>query len=200
MTFRKPAAPAHPIHELIRERWSPRSFDPTRELEESTLRALFEAARWAPSAMNDQPWHFLVATRREAPEFAAALACLYEKNQRWAQDASALVFALTRPRFAASGDDNPHAWYDVGQAVAFLTLEAQARGISLHQIGGFDSTRVHEAFGVPLDHQPVVALALGYTAPAERLEEPLRARELAPRSRRAQNEFVFSARWAKARE
>src|SRR5881394_2967613 len=127
----------HPIHELLRRRWSPRAFDPNKPVESEKLRACFEAARWAPSSFNEQPWSFIVATRDKPQEYAKLLACLVEKNQSWARSAPVLMIGATSLLWARNGKPNRHAFYDLGQAVAHLTVQATAQGLYLHQMAGF---------------------------------------------------------------
>lgn len=199
MTLAKPASTDHPVHELVRERWSPRAFDPARPIAEPELRSLFEAARWAPSAFNEQPWSFLVASRAETDGFETTLGTLFEGNRVWAASAVALGVLVVRERHRRNDQPNRHAWYDAGQAMAWLSVEAEARGIRVHQAAGFDAARVRELYGVPEGFTPVVAFALGYQRAAAALPAELAAREVAPRVRRPQAEFVFSGRWGDAR-
>ena len=153
--------PHHPIHDLIRRRWSPRAFDPDRLVEPAKLRSIFEAARWAPSSNNEQPWRFIVATKDEPEEFGKVLACLVEKNQSWARHAPVLMIGATSLAFERNRQRNRHAFYDLGAAVAFLTMEATAQGLSLHQMAGFSPDKARETFSIPESAEAVVALALG---------------------------------------
>src|SRR5260370_40635264 len=119
----KPAPTDHPIHELLRRRWSPRAFA-DRDVEPATLLRLLEAARWAPSSYNEQPWAFLVGTRDRPEDYARVLGCLVEFNQTWAKAAPVLMLPVAHRVFAAKGQDNRHAFHDVGQAVGFLPVQA----------------------------------------------------------------------------
>ena len=184
----------HPIHELLSRRWSPRAFA-DRGVEPETLRRLFEAARWAPSAFNEQPWRFLVARREEPEAFEALASCLVEGNQVWARQAPALAITLAMRRFARNGRENPHAWHDVGLAVAQLTVQATALGLAVHQMAGIVPERVREAGALPDGCEPVTGLAIGYPGAPESLPEKLRAAETAPRERRPQRETVFGVRF-----
>jgi nitroreductase len=184
----------HPVHDLIRARWSPRAFS-SRPVETQTLRSLFEAARWAPSSMNAQPWTFLYATRSAQDDAHARMASvLSESNRRWATQAPILVLALARMEREPS-KPNGKAHYDTGQAVAQLSLQATALGLAVHQMGGFDADRAREVFSIPPEFEPLVVMAIGYPGESESLPEDLRERELAPRVRRSQNEFVFASEW-----
>ena len=193
----KPANNLHPIHDLIRERWSPRAFS-SRPVDPDLLQSLFEAARWAPSAMNAQPWIFLTATAERQPEAHAALAeTLSENNRRWAPRAPVLVLALAKGE-REPGKPNRYAAYDLGQAVAFLSLQATALGLYLHQMGGFDAHLARQRLAVPSAYEPMVVLAVGYADSPDILPEDIRQRELAERSRKMQEEFVYTGDWGEA--
>ncbi len=183
------------IHPLLATRRSPYAFS-TRPVEAENLRALFEAARWAPSSYNEQPWRFIVATREEPTDYVRVLETLVEGNRTWAQNAPVLTLAVARLDFNQSGRPNRHALYDLGQAVAHLSVEATARGLAVHQMGGFDPARARELFNIPAGYEPVAALAIGYPGTGENLPDSLRKRDLAPRSRKQLGEVVFSGTWA----
>ena len=189
-----------PIHQLLSTRWSPRAFDPDKEIGAEDLRALLEAARWAASSYNAQPWRFLLARRRqEAQAFKATLALLTEPNQRWARQASALMIGVFKDDFD-DGRPNPHATHDLGAAMANLTLEATARGLIAHQMAGFDRDAARHTFGIPAGYTPHTAIALGHQAAPDTLPEDLRQREVAPRQRKPQDEFVFTGSWQEVYE
>src|SRR3954463_9809046 len=151
---------AHPIHDLLRRRWSPRAFS-DRPVEREKLLSVLEAARWAPSSNNEQPWHYLVARKEEPEEFARLLACLVEKNQSWAKAAPVLMLSVASTVFARNGKPNRHALHDVGQAVADLTVQATALGLFVHQMAGFSAEKARETYGIPENAEPVAALAVG---------------------------------------
>ncbi|WP_397547939.1 nitroreductase family protein [Rhodothermus marinus] len=182
------------VHELIRRRWSPRSFA-DRSVAPDVLRRVLAAARWAPSAYNEQPWRFIVARREDPEAFDRLLACLNEGNRRWAQRAPVLMLVLARRTFSHSGAPNPHAWYDTGQAVAYLTLQATALGLYVHQMAGILPDEARRRCAIPEDYDVVVALALGYLGDPAQLSEDLQARERSPRTRRPLNELVYEGRW-----
>jgi len=190
----KPATSDHPIHEIIARRWSPRAFD-ARPVSPAALRSLFEAARWASSSFNEQPWRFLVARREEPEEFDRALSCLVEFNRGWARRAGALVLAAYRGDFTRNAKPNGCALHDLGQAAAHLALQATALGLAVHQMAGILPDRVRELYAVPPGFEPVTAIAVGHAGRAVELPEDLRAGELEPRSRRPQSQFVFAGRW-----
>lgn len=182
------------IHPLLRERWSPRAFAP-RAVEPEKLVKLFEAARWAPSSRNAQPWSFVVATRENTAEYLRLLSVLAAGNAQWAQQAPVLVLSVAKLDFDHKGRPNRHAFYDVGQAVAHLTVEATALGLAVHQMAGFDVEQARTAFGLPAGQEPVTMFAIGYRGDAETLPEPFRSRERAPRTRKPLEQMVFSGTW-----
>ena len=178
---RKTATTTVPVHPLLAERWSPRGFDQAHDLADDRLTALLEAARWAPSAANSQPWRFAVARRGEEAH-ARLFAALAPGNQAWAGAASALVLVAAR---TAGDDGRPQPWalYDTGQAVAALVTQAQADGLAVHQMGGFDTEAVRTGFGLGRALTPVVILAVGRQDADAELPEQLASREAAPRTR-----------------
>jgi len=189
--MRKTASTTVPVHPLLAERWSPRGFDRGHELGDPALTALLEAARWAPSAQNSQPWRFLV-TRRGEQAHARLFATLAPGNQAWAGAASALILVTAR---TAGDDGQPQPWalYDTGQAVAALVTQAQADGLAVHQMGGYDTGAVRAEFGLDDTLTPVVVLAIGRPDGAAALPEPLAARESAPRIRRPVADLLLAA-------
>lgn len=186
----KPAETAYPIEELMRRRWSPRAFA-ERLVEPEKLASMFEAARWSASCFNEQPWSFIVATRDNGAEFARLLSCLVEGNQTWASHAPVLMVSVARLNFVQTGKPNRHAIHDVGLATAQMILQALAMGVFVHPMAGFYPDKVRELYGVPEGYEPVAAIAAGYPGDPATLPESLRQRELAPRVRRPQQEFVF---------
>ncbi len=170
-----------PLHPLLAERWSPRGFDRTHHLDDAQLGALLEAARWAPSANNSQPWRFLV-TRRGDQDFHWLADLVAAGNRSWAPLASALVLVAAET-VDETGRPRPWAWYDTGQAVAALSVQAQAEGLAVHQMGGFDADAARHAFGLDETLSPVVVLAVGRHDPQAALPDPLSTRERAPRTR-----------------
>ncbi len=195
----KQAHPDHPINELIAGRWSPYCFS-DRPVPVAELRSLFEAARWAASSYNEQPWSYIVATRDNGAEFARVLSCLIEPNQVWAQVAPVLAIGCTSLKFARNGQPNAVALHDLGLASANLCLEATARGIFVHQMAGIVHDKVRAEFHVPEGVQPLTALAIGYAADPNTASEQLKPRDLSPRSRKQLAEFVFGGEWGTAAE
>jgi len=193
----KPAPTHHPIHDLLQHRWSPRAFS-EKPVPKEVLRSLFEAARWAPSSNNEQPWAFLVTTRDDRENHAKMLSTLVEFNQAWAKQAPVLAIAVSELAFAKTGKPNRNAFYDTGAAVADLSLEALSHGLFVHQMAGFDPHKAIELFEIPSGWEPIAAFVIGYPGDHESLPEPLRQRELAPRERKPLESFVMGGQWDKA--
>src|ERR1700749_2369380 len=178
---RKTATTTVPVHPLLAERWSPRGFDQAHDLADDRLTALLEAARWAPSAANSQPWRFAVARRGEEAH-ARLFAALAPGNQAWAGAASALILVAARTA-GEEGQPQPFALYDTGLAVAALVPQAQADGLAVHQMGGFATAAVRSEFSLDDSLTPVVVIAVGLPDAGADLPAPLAARETAPRTR-----------------
>lgn len=193
MRHPKIATPDHAVLDVIAERWSPRAFDITRPVGRDMQARLFEAARWAASSGNDQPWRFHLADRFTAPDaFATLLATLTPTNQTWAQYAPLLMLATARP-VMTTGHANAHAWYDTGQAVSLLSIQATDMGLGVRQVAGFDREKARAAVGLDAGEEPVVVIAVGFAGDADRLSlERHRDAETQPRTRRPMSDFV---RW-----
>ena len=192
--MQKPAPSEAPIHELIRNRWSPRAFA-DEAIPEEVLRSLFEAARWAPSSFNEQPWAYIVATKKDKVNFEKVLGTLVEFNAAWAKNASALAIAVTRLAFAQNQAPNRNAQYDTGAATALLSVEATARGLVVHQMAGFDPDKARKTFAIPEGWEPLAAIAIGYPGNPDSLPSKLKDRELAPRTRKPIRDFVMTGSW-----
>jgi nitroreductase len=194
VSMHKPAPTSFPVHDLIRHRWSPRAFA-SKPVEPAVLASLFEAARWAPSSNNEQPWAFLVATKDDTETFAKTLSILVAANASWAKEAPVLVLAVAGLKFHGNGTPNRNALYDTGAASALLSVEATARGLAVHQMAGFDHSLAKQVFEIPEDWEPIAAIAIGYPGDPESLSQKLHDREVAPRTRKPLTEFVMSGRW-----
>jgi nitroreductase len=166
-------------------------------VEGEKLLSLLEAARWAPSCYNEQPWRFIVGTREEPGDYDRLLHCLVDANRRWAASAPVLMLSVARLHFEYNGKPNRYAFHDVGLAVATMIVQASAMGIYVHQMAGFDRERARAVLHIPETHKPVAAIALGYREDAVQLPEDLRQRELAARERKPLSDLVFSGRWEK---
>jgi nitroreductase len=159
------------------------------------LKSVFEAARWAASSYNEQPWNYIVALRSNNDEFQTMLSCLVEANQRWAGAAPVLVIGCTSLTFSRNGQPNAAALHDLGLASANLTFEATSRGLFVHQMRGILPDKVRELYHVPEGVQPLTALAIGYAAEPEAIPEAFRDQDLAARRRKPLSQFVFSGEW-----
>jgi nitroreductase len=197
MDGHKLASPDHPIHQFIANRWSPYAFA-DKPVAQADLQSLFEAARWAPSSFNEQPWRYIVATKADPTEFDRLLACLIEGNQAWARNAPVLALGCTSLKFSLNGKPNAAAVHDLGIASATLTFEATARGLHVHQMIGILPEKARSTYEFPEEVQPFTGLAIGYVAAPDSLPEKLRDRDLAPRTRKPLREFVFSKTWGSA--
>ena len=191
-SYRKPALANYPIHDLIGERWSPRAFS-NQPVEVSKLQSVFEAARWAASAANQQPWYFIFATKENAVEHEKLASTLNESNRVWAQNAPVLILTIAK-LYNRPGKEYV-SFYDAGMAVGNLVTQAVHLGLVTHQMGGFDPEKAHSVLDIPEGYQPITMIALGYPDAHHTLPEEFHERELAPRSRKPQEEFVFEGKW-----
>lgn len=193
----KVARPDHPILDLLAQRFSPRAFS-ARPVEPYKLLRVLEAARWAPSSNNQQPWRFIVTERGSKP-FMDLVACLRPGNLTWAPQAPLLILVVAHTRFEATANkparDNPYAWHDVGLAVGNLLVQATALGLYGHLMAGFDREEARGRFSVPEGFEPVTVLALGYLGDPEALPEDLRVKETSPRTRKPLSDLVFAERF-----
>jgi len=184
----------YPIHELLAKRWSPYAFE-DRPVPKSDLRSLFEAARWAPSSYNEQPWRYIVCTKDDPEQFQRLLSCLVDENQIWAKAAPVLALGVVSLRFARNAKDNRAAVHDLGLAAGNLLLEATTRGLFVHQMIGILPDKAREIYAIPEGFEAWTALAIGYKGDMMSLPDQLRESDLAPRQRKPLREFVFSGKW-----
>lgn len=189
----KPADNQYSIHDLLRRRWSPRAFD-ERLIEPENLRSLFEAARWAPSSNNGQPWRFLVAVKENKAEYDRLFNCLVKGNQQWASRAPVLLLSVAQLQFE-DGSMNRHALHDTGMATENLVIQATALGLVAHLMAGFRIDQARADCQIPEGYEPVAMIAIGYPGDPAQLSDRLRAREVQPRVRQSVTEFVYSATW-----
>jgi nitroreductase len=193
--LKRPAETSTAIHDLISHRWSPRAFE-SKPVEPEKLRSLFEAARWAASSYNAQPWYFIVGTKDNPENYKRVLESFVEFNQGWAKQAPVLALSVAKLKFD-DGKPNRHAFHDVGQAAASLSLQAEALGLSVHQMAGIEPEKARKLFDIPADYEAVAGIAIGYAGEPESLPDGLRERELAPRQRKPLDSFVFTGSWGK---
>lgn len=193
--MKNPAPTEYPINELLRDRWSPRAFA-DKAIPPADLRSLFEAARWAPSSSNEQPWAFIVATRDDQENFDKALLPLVEFNANWAKHAFVLGYAVSELAFAKNNTPNRNAHYDTGAAMSQLTTEATSRGLLVHQMAGFDPDTARDTFEIPSGWEAIAAFVIGYPGDPASLPQPYRDRETLPRVRKPIRDFVMTGKWA----
>ena len=177
-----------------RHRWSPRAFH-DKPVPPDALRTLLEAARWAASCFNEQPWRFILATKDQPQQYAQLLGILAPKNQLWAKAAPVLLLSVAKTTFSHNAKPNRHGIHDTGAAAATLCIQAAALGLQAHSMAGFDAAKARELFQIPADFDPAAAIALGYPAPPDAAPEEFRAAESAPRTRKPLSDLVFTTTW-----
>ena len=184
-------APGMPgMLEPILHRWSPRAFA-DRDVPAEDLKRGFEAARWAASCFNEQPWRFVVGRRGEET-FRKILDALVPGNQVWAKNAPVLILSVASKQFAHNRQVNPHYWHDTGAAMANFAVQITALGLHSHSMAGFDHEKAKAAFHIPDDFETVAVTAVGYQGDPDSLPEGPRKSEITPRQRKDLKEFVFS--------
>ncbi|MFC2136717.1 nitroreductase family protein [Bacteroidota bacterium] len=171
------------VHELIAKRWSPRAFD-TKDIEQGKINSLFEAARWAASAMNEQPWNFIFATRKDQKKYNDIFSCLAEGNQVWAKNSPLLIITFINTRYKRNNKINNWAIHDLGLAIGNLTIQATAHDLYVHNMAGFSPEKVKQLFDIPEYIEPVTVIAVGYLGNPESLPDDLKERELADQVRK----------------
>jgi nitroreductase len=190
----KSAFTNHPIHGLLAERWSPYAFQ-DRLVSEGDLCSLFEAARWAASSYNEQPWSYIVSTKENPELFQQLLSCLVDANQVWAKDAPVIALGIVSHKFTRNQEDNRAAIHDLGLATSNLVVEATAREIFVHQMIGILPDKARELFEIPEGYEAWTAMAIGYQGDPMTLPDALMERDLMPRQRKPLEQFVFSGKW-----
>ena len=191
--FEKPARTDHPVFDLLARRWSTRAFA-GRGVDPETLASLFEAARWAPSSGNGQPWSYLVATKDDAAEHARMAGVLTPGNA-WAHQAP--VLAISMASLHRADKPNRTAHHDLGLANENLVIQAVSMGLAVHMMAGFHVDMAREEFEIPANYEPLAMMAIGYPGDPESLPEDLRAKDLAPRQRKPLREFVFGGKFGR---
>ncbi len=182
------------MHELIKNRYSTRAFAPDK-IDTEILQSLFEAARWAPSSMNEQPWRFILALKDDPESFNKMLSLLNDTNRIWAIKAPLIILTTTKLRFTKNNQMNNFALYDAGQAMAYLTMQAYHMGLFARQMGGFNSEKAKEVFAIPDDFVPVTITAIGKKGDVNNLPELVREKEYTIRSRKQLDEILFAKRF-----
>lgn len=183
----------NPVNTLIEKRWSGRAFS-DRKVEEEKIHSLFEAVRWAPSSMNEQPWRFILTYKGER-EYEQLFSTLKPGNQLWAGEAPVLILTVVKTVFSRTGYSNTYAWHDLGLAMGHFGLQATELGLNLHQMAGFDHQFAKELFNLPENYEPATIIALGYLGTPDELPEKYQTSEQAPQTRKKIEEFVFQQAW-----
>lgn len=191
MPLDKPADTDKPIHAIIRDRWSPRSFA-AKPVPADVLATVLEAGRWAASASNGQPWRFIVATSADPAAHATAVEGFVEANRRWAKLAPVLMFVCARKTAERDGKPNAHAWYDTGAAAALMALQATAMGLKAHQAGGIHRDAIRATYAIPDEFDVCAGFALGYQDEPDLLPDDLAIREREARTRKPLSHTVFA--------
>lgn len=190
----KTAETQFPLHDLLKRRWSPRAFS-EQPVGPDMLLTFLDAARWAPSSSNEQPWRFVVATKQEPADYDRLLACLLEGNRKWAYRAPVLMLSVARMDFEEDGRPNRHAFHDVGLATENLLLQVSALGLVAHPMAGFVIEKARADLKIPSGYEPVAMIAVGYPGELSALPDYLQQRELKPRERKPLTEIAFSGQW-----
>jgi nitroreductase len=183
----------YPVIDAIKNRYSAYQFS-DKAVEAEKLQSLFEAARWAASSFNEQPWRFIIATKNDQAAYDKALGCLVEANQGWAQAAPVLVLTAAKQDFTYNGNPNRVAQHDLGQAAANMALQAAELGLVIHQMAGIEQDKVKSTYNLPDGFTAETAIAIGYPA----ADTDLNDAESKARQRKAFDEFVFAGDWGTA--
>ncbi|MDZ7807277.1 MAG: nitroreductase family protein [Gracilimonas sp.] len=190
----KKANTEYDIHEIIQERWSPRSFS-VREIKPELIRKLFDATRWAPSSFNEQPWRFIYARKEEPEQFEKLYRVMGEFNQNWAGDAPMLILTILKEKFSKNSKPNRVAKFDLGAAMAYFTFEATRHDLYVHQMAGIDQEKARKIFDIPEGYKAVTMAAVGYKGVPDDLEGDLRETEVSVRTRKDIDEIAFQGEW-----
>lgn len=191
---KKKANTEYDIHDNVQERWSPRSFS-DRDVKPDLIRKLFDAARWAPSSFNEQPWRFIYARKEEPEQFDKLYRVMGEFNQNWAGEAPVLILTIAKKRFSKNDKPNRVAKYDLGAAMAHLTFEATSHDLYVHQMAGIDQERARKIFDIPEGYKAITMAAVGYKGDPDDLEGDLKETEISERTRKEIDEIAFRGEW-----
>lgn len=191
---KKKANTNYDVHDVIEERWSPRSFS-DREVEPELIQKLFDAARWAPSSYNEQPWRFIYARKQEPEHFDKLYRVMGEFNQNWAGDAPMLILTIMKEKFSKNDKPNRVAKFDLGASMAYFTFEATRYDLYVHQMAGIDPEKAREIFDIPEGYKAVTMAAVGYKGDPDSLDSDLIESEVAKRTRKDISEIAFQGEW-----
>ncbi len=197
LTRSKLAQTSAGVHALVRQRWSPRSFS-SREVHPDDLKLMLDAARWAASCFNEQPWRFIVGANPRTATYKKLLECLVEANRQWAKAAPVLMLTLGKRTFTHNAKPNHYGLHDAGLALAGVMLQATSMGIFVHGMGGFEHEKARTAFAIPDDYEMGAAVAIGYLGDLSGLTGKTLDQELAPRTRKPLEEIAFEDSFGQA--
>lgn len=189
MPTQNPANTDFEIHDLIKNRWSPVAYKQNDSLSKETVDSLLEAARWAPSSYNEQPWSYIVGFRGD--ETHSQLASTLAEGNSWAKEAPVLILSVAKNKFALNGKENRHAMYDTGAANTLMHIQATAMNLAFHQMGGFDLEKVRTYFNISDDFTPASMIAIGHQD-LNNAPEDLASRDQAERKRKPHQEMYFA--------
>ena len=184
----------YPVHELIQKRWSPRAFS-ERPIEKEKILSMFEAARWAASCYNEQPWNFIFATKENHEDFNNLFDCLVETNKIWAHKAPLLIMTIAKTIFDHNKKPNKHAFHDIGLSIGNLTLQATSMNLYVHQMAGFNKVKAKLRFKLPECFEPISMIAVGYLGEIDSLPDSLKELEILPQKRKDLKEVLFEGTW-----
>lgn len=194
--FDKKAETSVPINDLLARRWSGRAYDPDKNVSEKQIMALFEAARWSPSCYGDQPWRYIVCSKKTNEQaWDNAFTCLSEGNQSWARNAPVLLIAIADSILSKNGNPNRWAQYDTGAATMSLCVQATELGLMVHQMGGFDAKKARNMFSIPDQFTPMAMMTVGYQMAIEEINDEIREREFSQRQRNPLEMNFFNGTW-----
>ncbi len=194
--MQKPAITSVDIQETIANRWSSRAYDISKPVSQAQIIALLEAARWAPSSYNDQPWRFIVCNKNtDIGAWQNAFDCLMPSNQAWLANAPVFIFACANTVLDINQQANRFAQYDTGAAVENLCLQATHMGLMTHQMGGYHADKAREVFAIPIQFTPMAIISVGYAGEQKQLSAELYERDVAERKRKPLSELAFEGAW-----
>lgn len=192
----KPAVTKYEIHPLIKKRWSPRTFA-DKTVEDEKIKNILEAARWSPSAFNEQPWRFVIG-RKGSKSWENIYNTLIDFNQKWTKTANVLGMIIGKKNNSRNNKPNITYQYDTGQSAAYLTFQATQEGLFMHQMSGFSKEKAIELLEIPEGFEPIAAFALGYMGPMDKLDPDFQKMEKSPRERKNFNELFFEEKFGNA--
>ncbi len=190
-----PTNNSYSINNNTKKRWSPRAFS-EKNIEKEKIHSILEAARWAPSAFNEQPWRFIVGQKGDTT-YDSILSTLVDWNIIWASKAPVLILNIANKTFTQNGNQNVTFKYDLGQSVGLMIIEVVNQGLVSHQMSGFSADKAAELFNIPNDYQAVSVTAIGYYGDVKDLPEDMAAMELKPRERNELKSIVFEGEFGK---